>query len=205
MGCYNRLQVPKSLELFCHKPSFPATNPAPFPAPLPGVLPYQQQPFPNLGSNLNTIKTQGSPQPYRSLLEGFSFFLYVDTEIKPPATKHEISVDEISFHGKGESRHKEYIANVEYEKPKLLETIEYPNDEITFYSYRSSNIESRTRKTFRSEGGFTVKKLIDCKVEFEKEDRPKTNFLGGIDCSHVFFEGLNFSERHDAYSISWGS
>ena len=58
---------------------------------------------------------------------------------------------------------------------------------------------------FRSEGGFTVKKLIDCIVEFEKEDRPKTKFDGGIDCSHVYFEGLNFSQTHNAYSISWGS
>ena len=62
-----------------------------------------------------------------------------------------------------------------------------------------------TTKTFLSDhGAFTVKELMNCIVEFELEDRPKTTWAGGVDCHHIFFEGLLHVQDKE-YQISWGS
>ena len=65
-------------------------------------------------------------------------------------------------------------------------------------------LSQNTKRTYRNKKGFfTCKELINKIVNFEKIDRPKTEWFGGVDTSHVFFEGLN-STACLTY-ISWGS
>jgi len=68
-----------------------------------------------------------------------------------------------------------------------------------------NRLAGTTTKRFRSESGaFTVKELMECIVEFEKEDRPKTLWGGGVDCHHIFYDGLRHTEGK-GYQILWGS
>ena len=80
---------------------------------------------------------------------------------------------------------------------KELDEVAFVGKTITFTDYVS--------KTFKNEKGFfSVKELLKNLVLFEKENRPHTEWFGGIDCHHVFFEGI-FKVKGGAYSISWGS
>lgn len=70
----------------------------------------------------------------------------------------------------------------------------------------SGAVINRTRKTFKtSKEFFTVKQVVSNIVKFEIKDRPKTNWFGGIDAHHVFFEGLYRNSKTDTYSVNWGS
>jgi len=145
------------------------------------------------------------------------------------AKLREMKIGSISYYGEDDNN----IDDVEKDSPEMLNEIVYPEKEITFDSkfeamktgmYQSElmklnppsmfgrQIDLRdsmrtefTRKTFRSENGFTVRKLIDCVFEFEKEDRPKTMWMGGVDCHHRFFEGLRLNADKKSYTIDWGS
>ena len=58
--------------------------------------------------------------------------------------------------------------------------------------------------TFKNDKGyFTVRELVDNIVEFEKEDRLASDWFGGVDTHHRFFEGI-YKDK-DAYRICWGS
>ena len=49
-----------------------------------------------------------------------------------------------------------------------------------------------------------IQEMVDMVVEFEKVDRPKTSWFGGIDAHHVYFEGL-CKQKDGSYSVCWGS
>ena len=77
----------------------------------------------------------------------------------------------------------------------------YEEKEITLTSFFTGE-----SVTFRNENGFTVGQLFDAILKFELIDRPKTDWFGGIDVHHIFFEGLDEVEGKDnTYTISWGS
>ena len=42
---------------------------------------------------------------------------------------------------------------------------------------------------------FTVQDLVDAVVAIERNERPKRQWFGGIDCHHIFFEGSGDRER----------
>lgn len=142
---------------------------------------------------------------YGAILPFFHFTLEMAIEKKfivpgmlnecslPGAMIQSINIGRISF-----SNAQPAIEDVERDRPTMLQEIVYPRNEITFKN-------GRTKKKFRSRGGFTVRKLLDCILEFEKEDRPKTEWFGGIDCHHRFFEGLTLNGDMDSYRIQWGS
>jgi hypothetical protein len=50
---------------------------------------------------------------------------------------------------------------------------------------------------------FTVRDLRDAIAKTERESRDRSEWLGGIDVHHVFFEGITF--QRDAWYIAWGS
>ena len=54
-----------------------------------------------------------------------------------------------------------------------------------------------------SKGYWTISEMVQNIVNFERLNRPKTEWFGGIDTHHVFFENL-IGEGND-YSIYWGS
>ena len=71
---------------------------------------------------------------------------------------------------------------------------------------RRGHTVAETHKTFTNRKGyFTVREVVKIVESFEKLDRPKTNWFGGIDCHHIFFEGLRLNKARDAFVINWGS
>ena len=90
------------------------------------------------------------------------------------------------------------------------EHIELTRDEQAEPGYVGDTLvlesENTTRQIYNNDKGFfTVAEVVAHIVEFERIDRPKTEWFGGIDCSHVFFEGIRLNSDGDAYRILWGS
>lgn len=81
-----------------------------------------------------------------------------------------------------------------------LSHIEYPFSTITLKSFNENEI------TFDADtaNGFTVKELIECIKDVENIARPESNWLGGIDIDHIYFEGLG-KISNGVYEIWWGS
>lgn len=52
-------------------------------------------------------------------------------------------------------------------------------------------------------GGFTVRKLADAIAETERQSRGSSEWLGGVDVHHVFFEGISL--ENGVWSVYWGS
>lgn len=50
---------------------------------------------------------------------------------------------------------------------------------------------------------FTVKDMIKVICETEQQTRDETDWFGGVDIHHVFYEGLTLNE--DVWTVSWGS
>ncbi len=54
--------------------------------------------------------------------------------------------------------------------------------------------------------GFTASQLLDAILEVEQIVRPKTEWFGGIDAHHIYFEGLHPEEKNDnCFVVMWGS
>ena len=59
--------------------------------------------------------------------------------------------------------------------------------------------------TFTSHGGFTLRQLMDNILAVEKISRPKTDWFGGIDAHHIYFEGLvPVKDEKCTYKVQWG-
>ena len=80
---------------------------------------------------------------------------------------------------------------------------------ITFHNIwknQKNKVVAETKHTFTNEKGyFTVKEMVKNIVEFEKLDRPKSLWFGGVDCHHIYFEGILKNKDGDTYCICWGS
>ncbi len=98
---------------------------------------------------------------------------------------------------------------VPYTKAKLKTMPGYTADTMTFKSVwhdmKTNEITGTTIKTFTQEGGFSCWDVLKCIKKFEKRDRPKTQWFGGIDCHHVLYEGIHFNKDNKTLGISWGS
>ena len=81
-------------------------------------------------------------------------------------------------------------------------------DQIKFFNIwydRRGHIVDCTNETFYNDKGyFTVQEMADIILDFEKMDRPKTRWFGGIDAHHIFFEGIE-KNTDGSYRICWGS
>lgn len=82
-------------------------------------------------------------------------------------------------------------------------------DSITFHSIwtnKDDEVVAQTKRTFtNTKGYFTIQQMVDNIVKFELLDRPKTCWFGGVDCHHVYFEGISKNEDNKTYGIHWGS
>ena len=99
--------------------------------------------------------------------------------------------------------------------PSLNEHFELTRDEQAKAGYvgktlvlkgrsRDGRVVDTTRHTYYNEKGFfTVAEVVALIVEFERIDRPKSLWFGGIDCHHVYFQGLRPDSDGDAFYISW--
>ena len=97
------------------------------------------------------------------------------------------------------------------EDQNLYDMVSYFGNEITFQKIwifnKDNTIAANNKKTYTNHKGyFTVEELVDCIVDFEKIDRSSCkSWFGGIDCHHVFFEGVYHDKEKNTYSTSWGS
>jgi len=97
------------------------------------------------------------------------------------------------------------------EDKNLYDMISYFGNEITFQEIwrtrKDNKILSNNKKTYTNKKGyFTVEELVDCIVDFEKIDRSShKSWFGGVDCHHIFFEGVYYNKERNTYSASWGS
>ena len=105
----------------------------------------------------------------------------------------------------------ENLADVAFADKKItLESKRYISDftNTAIWQGDFSNVEmaESTTMEFTAKNGdyFTFQELLDNILTFEKEDRPKTQWFGGIDCHHVYFEGLHL-QKNGSYYLSWGS
>jgi hypothetical protein len=81
----------------------------------------------------------------------------------------------------------------------LLQKICIKDENLTLTSYISGH-----EKSFTSSGGFTIQNMMNSILEFEREARSKTDWFGGIDAHHIYFEGIS-KVGPNKYSIHWGS
>ena len=71
---------------------------------------------------------------------------------------------------------------------------------------REGRVVSTTREVYNNDKGLiTMAEVVALIVEFERIDRPKSQWFGGVDCHHVFFQGLRPNSDGDAFRISWAS
>ena len=81
--------------------------------------------------------------------------------------------------------------------------------EATFYNchVNDSNIKiAETWHTFTNQRGhFTVEEMVENILVFEKLDRPKSCWFGGVDAHHIFYEGVHCNSDGKTYSVHWGS
>ena len=138
---------------------------------------------------------------FKCLLDKYSTRLYIDINtyqqdniannfVEPGTEIKNIRLSEITVFEDDDFR----IATTEE-----LTSIEYPRNEITI----SSNGYSKTFIS-KTEKGFTVGELFYRILEVEKESRETTEWFGGIDAHHIFFEGLHLN-LDGSYSVFWGS
>lgn len=52
---------------------------------------------------------------------------------------------------------------------------------------------------------FRVRDLLAAVEETERQTRARSDWLGGIDVHHVYFEGLDPDEQPGVWAITWGS
>lgn len=82
---------------------------------------------------------------------------------------------------------------------------EHKEPAISGETYEITIISSGVTKTFKKENEepITVQDVLDYVLEIEQEARPKTDWFGGVDAHHIYFEGL--SKQEDGYEVFWGS
>jgi len=88
----------------------------------------------------------------------------------------------------------ECIENVSEEE---LDRIVYDGQQMTFET-------GRYQKTYTNPNGFTLRHVMDLVLDFERESRSRTQWFGGVDVHHIFFEGITQNDRGN-FEIGWGS
>ena len=111
-----------------------------------------------------------------------------------------------------------YCNEITYYDKELNEQVPFTQEELNVPAFIGSEIslsnvwlDRKGKKVAEShmsfcnqKGHFTIQEMVDMVVEFEKVDRPKTCWFGGIDAHHVYFEGL-CKQKDGSYSVCWGS
>lgn len=88
-------------------------------------------------------------------------------------------------------------------------------EELDSVAFRGASIRLRSEDgeavTHAAPNGqfFTVRQLLAAVEETERQTRDQSEWLGGVDVHHVFFEGIHQEEEEDVeddvWEIYWGS
>lgn len=96
---------------------------------------------------------------------------------------------------------------VTYTTAELKEMTAFTGDSMTFkneWRDERNKLVDKTKMTFKKKGGFSCWDVIQNVVKFEAKDRPKSNWFGGVDCHHIFYDGIKASDDGSFYII-WRS
>jgi hypothetical protein len=83
-------------------------------------------------------------------------------------------------------------------------------DELQSVAFRAAQIKLRGEGggavTHQAPNGkfFTVQDMLNAVAETERQTRDKSEWIGGVDVHHVFFEGIHLGED-GIWEIYWGS
>lgn len=139
--------------------------------------------------------------------DDISFSLSIELDIPPTpmggrlvnlaadkkAKLKEIKVDSVSRYCPDQEEH------VEFTDEQLNTLIIYEGEKIEFK-------HNNTRKVYHfSNKKATIKQFVDAIVDFEKIARTSGDWFGGIDCHHIFYEGIDPAGENGVYHITWGS
>ena len=87
--------------------------------------------------------------------------------------------------------------------------VELSDKELDVCAYKSKSVRLSCGEYFAPEGKdyFSIKDLVEAICENEETDRAREESLwfGGIDCHHIFFEGMSLDCWGNYYHVSWGS
>lgn len=85
-------------------------------------------------------------------------------------------------------------------------------EELDSVAFRGASIRLRSEEgeaiSHAAPNGqfFTVRQLLHAVEETERQTRDQSEWLGGVDVHHVFFEGIHQEdEEDDVWEIYWGS
>jgi hypothetical protein len=93
---------------------------------------------------------------------------------------------------------------------KTDESRELTPEEWNSVAFRSGTIKLRSDEgriiQHKAPNGkfFTVRDLVTAVEQTERETRGETDWLGGVDVHHVYFEGIH-QEEEGVWDIYWGS
>ena len=104
------------------------------------------------------------------------------------------------------------LLGIRSERPRRS-GLELSDDELQSRGFHGSHMQLRadrdaevTEKSYHSDKEyFTIQEVIANIIDFEMARRPKTNWFGGIDDHHVFFEGMIPNADGASFNICWGS
>ena len=152
---------------------------------------------------------------FTKLMSGINFVLCIDTTHTAPQQGMLMNRFE-----KPKSKIKN-IAHSEIERydKKKQEMVRLTDEELSLPAFKGKTITLKSvwvndkqkvvnepKRTYENtKGFFSIKEMVKIVVQFEKLDRPKTKWFGGIDCHHVFFEGFRKNKDNKTYGIHWGS
>ena len=107
------------------------------------------------------------------------------------------------------SRYKRQIQELIPLTDRELKEVGFVGEQFTLHNkWKNDDGEfvGETKMSFTNKKGyFTIQEVVQYIVKFEKVDRSKTCWFGGVDCHHIFFEGLHLNRDKVSYGIGWGS
>lgn len=100
------------------------------------------------------------------------------------------------------------LAEPTFFNTKLAEFILLTEDELNSVVLDQSQITLESfgkRMVHNAPNGksFSVRDLLNAVEKTEQMVRPQTDWFGGIDCHHIYFEGIHL--KNGVYEIYWGS
>jgi hypothetical protein len=100
----------------------------------------------------------------------------------------------------------EIFEDEEADKPRALTDEEWSRVVLRTPSIRMRGQDAKkvVEHVAPNGGSFTVRDLARAVLETERQSRASTDWLGGIDVHHVFFQGMSLDDE-GVWCISWGS
>ena len=144
----------------------------------------------NLCFSLEIETTKTAPQ--RGML--LNRFEEPDSKIKS------ITIGQVSYYDK------DVEDCVPYTIAALKKIPGFKSDTMTFKNgwIEKNKMVDMSVMTFNKKGGFSCWDVIQNIVKFDKLDRSKSKWFGGVDCHHIFYEGLALRKDGTVF-VRWGS